>query len=457
LAKQVQKFVLFTTLARYDEHLVAQPYLAREWRWSADGRRLVFSLAPEARWHDGTPTSAADVVWTVSRAREPATGYPRAADLAGVTAVRAIDTLTVEVTFAEPPGAFPDVLTDLAILPAHHFAGVQAAEIRAAPFNQAPVGNGPFRFVRHDPNRRWVFERDESFPPALGGPATLARLVIAIVDEPTTKLAALTSGELDVAGINPAHAEFVRGTDHLTVRDYPVLMTYLLVLNLRRPPFDDRRVREALALAVDRDAIVAAYLYGFATPAWGAIPPDHPAAAPARTLPYAPDSAARLLASAGFGSERPLEFELLTVSTGENALEQMLQAQLARAGVRVTLRPIELGAFLARAQSVSRDFDALVIGVPGDLALSHLVGLFDSRRLGEPLQYAGYANPALDRALDARRWGDVERLLVADRPVVFIYHARGVQGVTRRLARAVMDLRGELPTVTQWALAEGAP
>lgn len=454
LARQVQKFVLFTTLARYDEDLAPRPYLARSWTWSADGRRVRFELDRGVRWHDGVPTTAADVVWTLERARDPSTGYPRAADLGTVRSVAARDSFHVEIAFAEPPGAFPDVLTDLAILPAHRLAGVSGRELRAAPFNHDPVGNGPFRYVRHEPNRRWIFERNAEFPAALGGPPALERLVIAIVDEPTTKLAALTSGELDVAGINPAHAGFVRGTRYLAVRDYPVLMTYLLVLNLRRAPFGDRRVREAIDLAVDREAIVRGYLYGFGTPAMGVIPPDHPAASPLAAPAPNPDSARRLLAAAGFGPGQPLGFELLTVTTGENALEQMLQAQLARAGVRVTIRPIELGAFLARAQSAARDFDALAIGVPGDLALSYVRGLFDSRRLGEPLQYAGYANPALDHALDAARWADVERILAVERPVVFLYHGRGVQGVTRRLAGAVMDLRGELPTVTRWTLTE---
>lgn len=452
LAKQVQKFVLFTTLARYDEHLVAQPYLSRAWRWSPDGRRLRLELAPGVRWHDGRPTRARDVAWTLDAARDPATAYPRSTDLASVAAVHVVDSLTVDLVFREPRSEFPDVLTDLAIVPEHLLGEVPPAELRAAPFNAAPVGNGPFRFIRHEPNRRWVFERNEAFPAALGGPPRLERLVIAIVDEPTTKLAALTARELDVAGINPAHADFVRRIDYLEVRDYPVLMTYLLILNLRRAPFDDRRVREAISLAIDREAIVAAYLYGFGEPAWGPIPPAHPQAMELRRVPYAPDSARRLLANVGVTPERPLAFEIVTVATGENPLEQMIQAQLASIGVTVRLRPLELGAFLARAQSAARDFDALVTGIPGDLALSHVRGLFDSRRADEPLGYAGYRNPRMDAALDADRWGEVQRLAVRDQPVVFLYHARGVQGVARRLQDAAMDLRGELPTVQRWFL-----
>ncbi|HEY6809303.1 MAG TPA: ABC transporter substrate-binding protein, partial [Gemmatimonadales bacterium] len=84
LAKQVQRYVLLTTLVRYDSALGPQPYLARSWTWSADGRTLTFRLHTDLRWHDGVPTTARDVRWTLDAARDSATGYPRAGDLARV-------------------------------------------------------------------------------------------------------------------------------------------------------------------------------------------------------------------------------------------------------------------------------------------------------------------------------------------------------------------------------------
>jgi peptide/nickel transport system substrate-binding protein len=102
LAKQVERYVLLTTLARYDSAMVAQPYLARAWRWSADRRALTFILQRGVRWHDGVPTTARDVVWTLDAARDPATGYPRLADLDEVAAVAATDDSTVVVRFRDP-------------------------------------------------------------------------------------------------------------------------------------------------------------------------------------------------------------------------------------------------------------------------------------------------------------------------------------------------------------------
>lgn len=431
LAKQVQKFLLLTTLARYDSALRPVPYLAGGWDWSGDGRTLTLRVRGDVPWHDGTPTTARDAAWTLEAARDPATGYPRLADLAVVTDVRAPDDTTLVIRFAVPPAAFPDVLTDLAIVPARYLDTVPRAALRRAAWNERPVGNGPFRFVAHEPNRRWVFEANPEFPAALGGPPVLARFVVVVVDEPTTKLAALTGGELDVAGINPAHAEFVRRDPRLAVLDYPLLFTYGIVFNTRRSPFDDRRVRLAAALAIDRREVVDGYLFGFGTPAAGPVPPGVPGALPSTDVPLAPDSARRLLRGV------PVTFELLTVGSGEAALEQMLQARLAAVGFRVSIRQLELSAFLDRVYGPRRDFDAAVMGIPGDIGLGYL---------GPLLALTGM--PAATDPMVAQRTFDDSV------PVAFLYHGRGLQGITRRLQHVVMDVRGELVTAARWRIAE---
>ncbi|MEP7226730.1 MAG: ABC transporter substrate-binding protein, partial [Gemmatimonadales bacterium] len=256
LARQVQRHVLLTTLARYDSTLTPQPYLARSWQWSSGRRELTFHLETAVRWHDGRPTTARDVVWTLDAARDPATGYPRTSELAGLESVTAPDDSTVALRFTEAQPRFPDLLTDLAILPAHLLDTVPHARLRQAEWNTAPVGNGPFRFVSHEPNRRWVFAANPAFPTALGGPPRLGRFIVVVVDEPTTKLAALTSGELDFAGIQPAHAEFVRRDSSLVVLSFPLLQTDGIVFNTRRPPFDRLETRRAVSDAIDRQELV---------------------------------------------------------------------------------------------------------------------------------------------------------------------------------------------------------
>src|SRR5947207_2981938 len=378
LARQVQRYVLLTTLARYDSTLVPRPYLARSWSWSTDGRRLTFRLRTDVRWHDGTPTTARDVVWTLQAARDPATGYPRLNELQAITSIDASDDSTVELHFAtgashpHAPGDLAFVFTDLAILPAHLLDTVPHDRLREASWNLHPVGNGPFRFVTHEPNRRWVFARNADFPAALGGAPTVERLIVVVVDEPMVKLSALVSGELDFAGISPQHVAFVRRHPTLGICEYPLIFPYGLLFNTRRPPFNDRRARLAAALAIDRQEIVDGYLFGLADVADGPVPPGLPNYVAPPRLPLAPDSARRLVQQLGGSGSSPPSFELLTVGSGEGALEQMLQARLTAAGFKVTIRQLENSTFLSRVFGPRHDFTAAVTGIPGDPGLGCL-------------------------------------------------------------------------------------
>jgi ABC-type transport system substrate-binding protein len=340
--------------------------------------------------------------------------------------------------------------------------------MRADSFAVHPLGNGPFRFVKRVAGQRWELARNDDFPAAMGGPPLLRRVIIAIIDESATKFAGLTSGELDLAGISPAMAPLVARDPLLRVIEYPVLQSYGIVFNVARPPFDDARVRRALSLAIDRARLVAVAVHGYGEPSADAIPSTHPYAT--RTAPALDTARAdSLLDAAGWRrgesgartkSGRALTLELLTVGSADNAAEQLIQSDLARIGVHVEIRQRELASFLAEARATPRRFDALYTGIPGDLSLSYLSAMFDSRFAGSALDYAGFHEPALDTLLAAARaapdslardrWSAVTHALDAATPVAWIYHARGVQGASRRLAGVSMDLRGELATLASW-------
>jgi peptide/nickel transport system substrate-binding protein len=433
LARQIQRYALLVTLVRYDSTLTPVPYLARSWSWSADSTLLTMRLFSGLAWHDGTPTTARDAQWTLDAARDSAGEYPRRRDLAGLVEVAAPDDSTLLLRFGRATSTIPDVLTDLALLPRHLLdTAARSGGLRRAEWNRRPVGNGPFRFVAYEANRRWVFEANPDFPAALGGPPRLDRFVVAVVDEPTTKLAALTSGELDLAGINPAHAEFVRKNSRLAVLDYPLLFSYALIFNTRRPPFDRLEARQRVTEGLDRRAVVDGVLFGFATPATGPLPPaltdmsvipSHSSAVIPSHRPGIPSPEARI----------PLTFEMLTVGSGEAALEQMLQSQLSAHEITAEIRQLELSTFLDRVEGRARAFDAAVLGIAGDLALGHLARILGIAGLpaeGAPTELAGTIQDSVAAA--------------------FLYHARGVQGVNRRVKGITMDLRGELVTLPRW-------
>jgi peptide/nickel transport system substrate-binding protein len=473
LSRQLQRYALFVTLAKYDAELRPVPYAARAWDWSADHRALTLHLVPGLRWHDGKPTTAGDVAFTIDAARDPATGFWRVADLAGIDSVRALDDTTAIVDFRNAQPTFPAVFCEMPIVPAHLLQTVAHGEMKRAAFNLAPVGNGPFRFVERRAGSSWVFHRNDDFPPTLGGPPRLAGLVITVVDEPTTKFAGLASGELDVAGIAPTMAHLVARDASLRVLDYPILFTTGIVFNVRKSPFDDARVRRAVSLSIDRDRIVRAALAGFGRAAAGPVPPESPLALSAG-LAHDTATADKLLDATGWIRQangrrarggRPLEFDLLTVGSGDNALEQLVQADLAARGIQVNIRQVELGAFLTEARASDKKFDALVAGIPGDVSLAFLASMFESRQRGGALDYAGFHSLPLDTLFVGAReagndssrvavWRRVQQVLADSMPVAWIYHSRGVQGVSRRLQNVSMDLRGELVTLSEWQIGD---
>lgn len=476
LSRQVQRHVLFVTLARYDAALRPVPYYARRWAWASDRRTLTLSLEPALRWHDGVPTTARDAAFTLALAADPAVGSPRRAEVAGIERATAADDTTLVVRFRAPQPDVPAVLCELPLVPRHLLDTVPRAALRQAAYERTPVGNGPFRFAGRRPGARWTFVPNAGFPASMGGPPRLARLVVAVVDEPTTKFAGLVSGELDAAGIAPTAAALLARDPVARVLSYPVAYATGLVFNVARPPFDDARVRQAVDLALDRRRVVDAALAGYGVPAGGPVPPDNPLGL-ARPAPHDTARADALLDAAGWRrgpdgvrrrAGRALAVELRTVGAGDNAVEQLVQADLAARGVRVAIRPQELGAFLVAARAPHKTFDLLLAGVPGDVGLSYLVSLFASSSAGGALDYAGFHRPGLDAAFaraaaaptaDARTaaWADVQQLLADSVPVAWLYHARGVQGVARRLAGVTMDLRGELATVHDWHVRDPAP
>lgn len=473
LARQVQRFVLFTTLARYDSALAPVPYAARSWRWSPDRRALTMMLATGLRWHDGAPTTSRDVAFTLLAARDPRTGYLRASDLAQLDTVLAPNDSEVVVRFTTPQVAFPLVFCELPILPEHLLGRVARGDMPRAAFNLAPVGNGPFKFVTRVAGQRWVFTRNADFPAALGGPPSIDQLVIAVVDEPTTKFAGLASGDLDFAGIAPTMASLAARDRTMRAVDYPIFLSTALVLNTHRPPFDDIRVRRAIDLSVDRDRIVTAGLAGFARPASGPVVPENPAAL---TRPTAHDTRAAdsLLDAAGWirgangirvRNGTPFAVDLVTVGSGDHAVEQLVQADLAERGIKIEIRDTEMGAFLSRARARPIAYDLLLSGFTGDVSMAYISAMYDSRQRGGALDYADYHTPALD-SLFARAhvaaspaaaiagWRDVQAYLAREVPAVWLYHSRGLQGVSRRMEGVTFDLRGELVSVARWRAGE---
>jgi peptide/nickel transport system substrate-binding protein len=471
MSRQMQRHMLFVPLVHLDSLLQPVPALAHRFTWSDSGRVLTFVLRDDVPWHDGVPTTAEDARFTFEAVRHPDVGAPRAGDLRDVIALEADNDSTFVVRFAVAPPRLPLIFAELPPVPAHLLRDVAPSDWRAAPFSTRPVGNGPFRFASRTPGARWRFVRNEQYPEALGGPPWAREVVIAVVDEPSTKLAGLVSGDLDVAGVSPSMAELVARDPLLYLETPPVLFSSILAFNTTAAPFDDARVRRAVSLAIDRERLVEAAVAGYGAPSRHVVPPGVFPAHSAEPPPHLDTLlAAQLLDAAGWrrtpsGARArdgtPLAVTLLTAGSGELAAEQLLQDDLRRLGVTLTIRTAELATFLSTLRAPTKTFDVAYTGIPGDLALGHLRALLHGAQRGGGLGYTGLANATLDGALDAAfsastldaqraAWQVVDAVVDSLAPIAVLYHARGVQGRAASLEGVIMDLRGELATVSRW-------
>jgi peptide/nickel transport system substrate-binding protein len=458
---EMNRFLLFLPLLQHGPRLELEPRLAESWEVEGDSA-AVFRLRRGILWSDGVESSAADVVFTLERALDPATGYPNRADLDHVEEVVAVDSFTVRVRFRpvrdpiDPVGLLP-------VLPRHALAGLGPTELLHAEFNLRPVTNGPFRVVEARPSERWVFAANEAFPEALGGRPRLDRLIWRQVAESSSQVAELMAGEADVVvGVRHDALERVSGQG-VRLLERPTLSYVTVAWNGRRPPLNDARVRRALTLAMDRDVIVEALRGGHGRVAAGPVPPGHWASS-SRTdpLPHDPDAARSLLEEAGYGSESPLRLTLLLPAGSDfnRDLAQVVQADLARVGVRVQLRALEFATLIQTITGPSRDFDAVLLALDADPRLD-LRSLFHSDALDGPFQVAGYSNVALDSVLTAiemqtdRRaalplWERAQELVAHDQPWSFLYYLTDLVLVRSRIHGVQPDLRGVLHSAAQW-------
>ncbi len=485
-ATQYQQFVSLMTLVRYDADLVPQPYLARSWEVNPDTTALTFHLRSDVYWHDGVRTDAHDVAFTYRTVTDPATGFPNPAywDLydRGPEGVEVVDDSTV--TFHLRPHAdFLDAWRATAILPEHLLGDVPPERLMQHPFNsECPVGNGPFVFVEHRPNERWVFEANPAFPAELGGRPFVDRLVHRVIPEQTTLLTELLTGGIQVyVGAQPDQAKQIQADPDVDLITFTHREVAYVAWNSRRPQLADRRVRTALTMGVDRRRIVQAVLGGYGQIANSTVTPTNwqydPDAVP--DTPYDPDGARALLKEAGWidrdgdGVRENAAGQPLTITLKYNqgarqrqTIAELMQAQLADIGVDIRPRVVDATTLTAQLFTEAKDFDAVVLSWVMDFRLDDR-DMFDSRRLSGDFALSGTRNPELDRMLDTLQtvvdrdaakplWDEYQRLLVEEQPYTFLYFVDRIAGVRKSVHDVRVDKRGEWVGVHDWWLDPSA-
>lgn len=444
------------------------PVVARRWE-RRDPLTLVFELDPRARWQDGRPITADDVVFTFDVYTDPLTASPYRVNLAPVAGVVREDAQRVAVRFHR---AYPEQLYDatahLRLLPKHLLDTIPRERLAASSFARDPVGAGPFRFVHWEPGAELVVEADTTW--FLGRPH-LDRIVWRILPDVSAAVTALLAGDADAMETIPQRDELerVRAVADLRLVPYPSPFIGGLAFNLRRPLFADRALRHALALALDRTTLVRSVFGDNAeVPAsaltrmvWAA-PADLP------QLPFDTAAAARALDSLGWrhaaGSPwrsrggRRLAFGLLvpTTSRVRQQAAVLLQEQWRRVGADVRIEALDFPTFDRRGRE--GDFDVVFFSrtldpTPAMLAqfwqsgAADNVGAYASARF-DSLLAAAAAAPTRDEALP--RYRAALARLADDVPAIQLYSPNNAAAVHRRFADVTIRPDSWLATVATW-------
>jgi peptide/nickel transport system substrate-binding protein len=334
--------LIFDPLVRKDEHFNLQPWLATSWE-RPDAMTWVFHLRDGVKFHDGHLLSADDVAWSIRSMNDGTLITSKAGSFKSVTGIEARDRLTVVVRTSRPePGLLFNLSDGL-------FGIVEKGAGREEGLH--PVGTGPFQFIDQVQDKEVVLERNANY---WAGAPKLQRLRFDVVPDTVTAALEMKKGSADVESnvITPDMVHALGGVPGLRTETAPGAFVIYANFNVADPALRDKRVRQAIACAIDRDAMIAALWRGQAHVANTLLPLGHWAAASNDALAQYPHDVARavrLLDAAGLKPDQDgirLRFTLKTSTDETTRLEaQAMQAELREAGIALNLRPAEFGTF----------------------------------------------------------------------------------------------------------------
>ena len=436
--------LVFNRLVRKDRNSRIIPDLALRWE-RPDPTTYVFHLRKDAVFHDGTPLTSADVAYTFRSILDPAVGSPKRASYQAIRRIETPDRYTVVFRLKAP---FSPFLAQMVapIVPARAAAAGKR-------FGRHPVGTGPFRFVRFATDQEVILEANPRYHE--GRPA-LAGVRYKIIPDGIVRLFELQKGTVDlvVNAVSPDSLARLERQPNLRVMRAPGTNFTYMGFNMEDPILSNRKVRRAIAHAIDRRSVIRYLLRGLARPATGLLPASHWAyteGVPA----YSHDSALarRLLDEAGYptGEGEAPRFRL-TFKTSQNEtrieIAEVIQEQLRRVGIALDIRSFEWGTFFSDVRK--GNFQLYTLTWVGVLDPDIYYYIFHSSNVPPNGANRGrYRNKALDRWLEAGRrlpglsarrevYGRVQNILATDLPYVNLWHATNVAVLNKRVRGFVL-------------------
>jgi peptide/nickel transport system substrate-binding protein len=390
--------LLFSSLLERDDQMNFHGDLVDSWS-APDPLTYAFHLRPGVHFHDGRPLTAADVKYTFDSILNPTTRSPKRGAFRMVASIDTPDTATVVFHLSEPYASFLWNLARPAVGIVPRNAG--------SDFSRQPMGSGPFRFVSQSQDEEVIVERN---PDYFRNAPQIARIRFRVVPDAVVRALELRKGsaDLEMSSLSPDMIPVLARQPDLGVTQRPGTNFGYLGFNLEDPILAKREVRQALAFATDREALIRFLIHGQARIASGILPPNHWAFEP-NVAQYAldPARAEKILDAAGFHRQQDgTRFHLtLKTSTEEQArlIGAVLQEQWRRIGVDLELRPLELATLLSDAARGNFQLTySRWVGANNDPDVFEFV--FSSKRFPPDGANRGhYRNPRVDALVDQIR------------------------------------------------------
>lgn len=399
-----------------------------------DDKTLLFHLNKKAKFHNGDPLKASDVKFTLERAKSlPKVGHLYAL----IDRVEVIDDNTVKVTTSEP---FAPLLNHLS----HKSSAIISEKYykeKGNDYFQNPIGTGPYKFKEWRVGDRIALE---SNPEYFKGAPEIKEVIIRAIPEENSKVIGLETGELDiVSDIDTVGRNTIIKSENLEFLESPATTTTYVGFNNKKNILADKEVRQALAMGINRDAILEALLSENTKKANGFLAPPIFGYSPDSKLPdYNPEKAREILKAKGLVGQK------LTFGTSNSQLRtqmaEIIQAQLKEIGIDMNIQILEWGAFLTATGN--GDLDMFIMGW-GPSTFDGDYGLypnFHSKQMGDAGNRSFYNNPQVDVLLDnakkemdvdkrKKMYGDVVDILNVDMPVLPMYYSNNTVGITKKL------------------------
>ena len=451
---------IFNGLVKFDKNANVVADLAKSWKFE-NNTTLIFKLRDNVKWHDGKNFSAKDVLFTYNLLNSKKISTPYSSDFKEVKSVELIDDYTLKVSYKKPYFKALSIWM-MGILPKHIWE--KEKNPMQSKYNKFAIGTGPFKMTKaYEVNKNIKLIANSEY---FEHKPKIDAIDYRYVGDSATQFLLLKSGELDVGSLSPLQLERQISDDfkkRFNIYERASNGYTYMGLNLRKKPFNNPKVREALNLAINKQELIDLLFFSHGKPCYGPFMPGLSVYPKDYNPPsYNPKRAKELLAKAGFNKENPLTFTLVT-NTGNdirvNAAE-IIQQQLLKAGIVMKIRVLEWQAFL-NTVVFPREFDAVLLGwslglIPDAYSIWHSDG---DKKGG--FNFVGYHNKEVDRLIieakskiDSKEFASIYRkifkLIANDNPYIFLYIPNSITAVNKDIKNIEPSVVGIRHNFIDW-------